>query len=234
MGAGVTGDLRPYRLRGSFVSLLLWEGRCLLRCRSGRALVATLAKHYAGCSGARGQAADACGGGVREARERTEVCDGVCDTQKRRSEPCCESPANDVWTMLGSNQRPPPCRDGALPAELIVREELNVSGVGCRGRLAGEMRWRVAALIALFGVAVIPGVADAARPRATTTVHVSVRPGSGSPATHFVISFTAVQATGAVGGGTSTGSRRAHPGAADACRVPRPWRHRRSPAPPFT
>jgi hypothetical protein len=22
--------------------------------------------------------------------------------------------------MLGSNQRPPPCRDGALPAELIV------------------------------------------------------------------------------------------------------------------
>ncbi len=27
--AGVTGDLRPYRLRGSFVSLLLWEGRSL-------------------------------------------------------------------------------------------------------------------------------------------------------------------------------------------------------------
>ena len=26
------------------------------------------------------------------------------------------------WTMLGSNQRPPPCRGGALPAELIVRE----------------------------------------------------------------------------------------------------------------
>ena len=30
--------------------------------------------------------------------------------------------------MLGSNQRPPPCRDGALPAELIAREELNVPG----------------------------------------------------------------------------------------------------------
>jgi len=27
--AGVTGDLRPYRLRGSFVSLLLWEGHSL-------------------------------------------------------------------------------------------------------------------------------------------------------------------------------------------------------------
>lgn len=27
--AGVTGDLRVYRLRGSFVSLLLWEGRSL-------------------------------------------------------------------------------------------------------------------------------------------------------------------------------------------------------------
>ncbi len=63
------------------------------------------------------------------------------------------------------------------------------------------MRWRVAALIAVFGVAVIPGVADAARPRVTTMVRVSVRPGSGSPTTHFVISFTAVQATGAVGGG---------------------------------
>jgi hypothetical protein len=27
--AGVTGDVRPYRLRGSFVSLLLWEGRSI-------------------------------------------------------------------------------------------------------------------------------------------------------------------------------------------------------------
>ncbi len=75
------------------------------------------------------------------------------------------------------------------------------------------MRWRVAALIALFGVAVIPGVADAAQPRATSTVRVSVRPGSGSPSTRFVISFTAVQATGAVRGGniyriTASTSRR--------------------------
>jgi hypothetical protein len=29
LAAGVTGDMRPYRVRGSFVSLLLWEGRSL-------------------------------------------------------------------------------------------------------------------------------------------------------------------------------------------------------------
>jgi hypothetical protein len=33
---------------------------------------------------------------------------------------------NRLWAMLGSNQRPPPCRDGALPAELIARERINV------------------------------------------------------------------------------------------------------------
>jgi integrase len=47
--AGVTGDLRPYRLRGSFVSLLLWEGRSLTYVaeQAGHS-VATLARHYAG------------------------------------------------------------------------------------------------------------------------------------------------------------------------------------------
>ena len=47
--AGVTGDLRVYRLRGSFVSLLLWEGRSLTYVaeQAGHS-VATLAKHYAG------------------------------------------------------------------------------------------------------------------------------------------------------------------------------------------
>ena len=39
LAAGVTGDLRPYRLRGSFVSLLLWEGRSLAYvAEQGRAL----------------------------------------------------------------------------------------------------------------------------------------------------------------------------------------------------
>lgn len=47
--AGVTGDMRPYRLRGSFVSLLLWEGQSLTRVadQAGHS-VATLARHYAG------------------------------------------------------------------------------------------------------------------------------------------------------------------------------------------
>jgi hypothetical protein len=47
--AGVTGDVRVYRLRGSFVSLLLWEGRSLtfVADQAGHS-VATLAKHYAG------------------------------------------------------------------------------------------------------------------------------------------------------------------------------------------
>lgn len=47
--AGVTGDLRPYRLRGSFVSLLLWEGRSIgyVAKQAGHS-VATLAAHYAG------------------------------------------------------------------------------------------------------------------------------------------------------------------------------------------
>jgi integrase len=47
--AGVTGDLRPYRLRGSFASLLLWEGRSLTYVaeQTGHS-VATLARYYAG------------------------------------------------------------------------------------------------------------------------------------------------------------------------------------------
>jgi hypothetical protein len=47
--AGVTGDLRAYRLRGSFVSLLLWEGHSLTYVaeQAGHS-VATLANHSAG------------------------------------------------------------------------------------------------------------------------------------------------------------------------------------------
>jgi integrase len=49
IAAGVTGDMRAYRLRGSFASLLLWEGRSLtyVAQQAGHS-VATLAKHYAG------------------------------------------------------------------------------------------------------------------------------------------------------------------------------------------
>jgi integrase len=46
---GVTGDMRPRRLRSSFVSLLLWEGRSLTYVADQvGASVDTLARHYAG------------------------------------------------------------------------------------------------------------------------------------------------------------------------------------------
>ena len=49
MEAGVTADLRPYRLRGSFVSLRLWEGYSLTYVaeQAGHSM-ATLARHCAG------------------------------------------------------------------------------------------------------------------------------------------------------------------------------------------
>ncbi len=79
--AGVTGDLRPYRLRGSFVSLLLWEGRSLTYVaeQAGHS-VATLARHYAGTmreleSKPRVPAVEA----IRQAREE------VCGTHSGRS-----------------------------------------------------------------------------------------------------------------------------------------------------
>ena len=66
--------LRPYRLRGSFVSLLLWEGRSLTYVaeQAGHS-IATLARHYAGTmreleTKPRVPAAEA----IRQARE--EVC----------------------------------------------------------------------------------------------------------------------------------------------------------------
>lgn len=79
--AGVTGDLRPYRLRGSFVSLLLWEGRSLTYVaeQAGHS-VATLARHYAGTlreleNEPRVPAAEA----IRQAREQ------VCGTHSGRT-----------------------------------------------------------------------------------------------------------------------------------------------------
>jgi integrase len=49
IAAGVTGDMRPYRLRGSFVSLLLWSGLDLVDVadQAGHS-VSTLSRNYAG------------------------------------------------------------------------------------------------------------------------------------------------------------------------------------------
>lgn len=72
LDSGVVDDLRPYRLRSSFVSLLLWEGRSLpyVADQAGHA-VATLSEHYAGVledleAGARLAADQA----IRDAREK--------------------------------------------------------------------------------------------------------------------------------------------------------------------
>lgn len=69
---GVTGDMRAYRLRGSFVSLLLWSGVDLVDVsdQSGHS-VATLARHYAGViRELKGQPKVPAGEAIRQARER--------------------------------------------------------------------------------------------------------------------------------------------------------------------
>jgi hypothetical protein len=69
-------------------------------------------------------------------------------------------------------------------------------GVEGRGRLGGEMRWRVAALLALSGMVAVPAASVGAQPRATGAVSVSVKPRTGSGRTHFAVSFRAAVATG--------------------------------------
>ncbi len=58
------------------------------------------------------------------------------------------------------------------------------------------MRWRVATLLALSGMVVIPAVSDGALPPNTGTVSVSVKPRTGSGRTHFAVSFRAAVTTG--------------------------------------
>ena len=93
--AGVTGDLRVYRLRGSFVSLLLWEGRSLTAVadQAGHS-VATLAKHYAGVleeleDKPRTPAADA----IKSARNQLRCAQFVRTQQTDPAAPTGESPA---------------------------------------------------------------------------------------------------------------------------------------------
>jgi len=54
-------------------------------------------------------------------------------------------------------------------------------------------------VLAVIGIAAIPGVSDALVPTGVSSLHVSVEPASGSPTTHFVVSFKAAQNTGIVG-----------------------------------
>jgi hypothetical protein len=69
-------------------------------------------------------------------------------------------------------------------------------GFETRGRLVGEMRWRVAALVALSAMVVVPAVSDGAQPGGSGSVSVSVKPRTGSNRTHFAVSFRAAVATG--------------------------------------
>jgi hypothetical protein len=109
IGAGVTGDLRPYRLRGSFVSLLLWEGRSLayICCRAGRALDCDARQALQrGDPRAGGQAARARGrGGPRSARadHRPKEEDGMKTASKRR------------WVVLCDSTDPRGCLFGGTP-----------------------------------------------------------------------------------------------------------------------
>jgi hypothetical protein len=67
--------MRPYRLRGSFVSLLLWEGRSLAYVaeQAGHS-IATLARHYAGTiRELEDRPRIPAGEAIREARERISV-----------------------------------------------------------------------------------------------------------------------------------------------------------------
>jgi hypothetical protein len=65
------------------------------------------------------------------------------------------------------------------------------------GRLDREMRWRLAAAIAILGIAGIPAVSNATPAHPATAMHVAVKPGTGSPRSHFAVSFRAGVRTGA-------------------------------------
>jgi hypothetical protein len=69
-------------------------------------------------------------------------------------------------------------------------------GGGSGGRLGAEMRWRIAALLALSGMVLVPALSEGAQPRATGTVNVTVKPRTGSVRTHFAVSFRAAVSTG--------------------------------------
>jgi hypothetical protein len=58
------------------------------------------------------------------------------------------------------------------------------------------MRWRVAALLALSGMVIVPAVSEGAPSGGTGTVNVSVKPRTGSARTHFAVSFRAAASVG--------------------------------------
>ena len=90
--------------------------------------------------------------------------------------------------------------------------------------------------MALVGIPLIPGISGAAEPTAaTSSLHVTVTPASGSRLTHFKISFKTIHATGVVG--VERDFYRitvGDPATADARRARPRWRRRRRRAPSST
>lgn len=60
-------------------------------------------------------------------------------------------------------------------------------------------RWRVAASIVVLGIAGAPAISSAAEAGGASTLHVTVKPRTGLPTTHFAIGFRAPEASGTVG-----------------------------------
>src|SRR5205085_7190173 len=92
---------------------------------------------------------------------------------------------------------PPPCRGGALPAELIARERVNCSawGPAAINTLAVMIRrrWMAVSVLAVGAILVVAcGSAAAASIRA----RITPTPKRGTPQTGFVIRFRAPVATG--------------------------------------
>ncbi|SRR5579884_1798580 len=96
--------------------------------------------------------------------------------------------------------------------------------VESRGRLAGEMRWRLAALLALVGMTTVPAISSGMAPAHSAQVKVTVTPHSGSARTHFVVSFRAPVTTGVSFHGVYrvNAARGAHPGCQSATSVVAP------------
>ena len=54
-------------------------------------------------------------------------------------------------------------------------------------------------MLAVIGIAAIPGVSDAVAPASSAGLRVSVKPASGSPTTRFTVGFTSAENTGVIG-----------------------------------
>src|SRR4051794_17790335 len=102
--------------------------------------------------------------------------------------------------MLGSNQRPPPCRDGALPAELIAREGVNVACDWSRPPWVhwtpmSRRGWLVLAVVAAVAASAVPALAQST-PRANVSPHLGTKKSS------FGVRFRAPRTVGS--GGTAS------------------------------